>query len=272
MTTALTGLAGSNPSTTSSAYVYGGGATNVLTTSTTSYSYTPDTWSSNTSLPSPSRIFAYGLAISGLCYSWAGATSIITNTYTAQNDQMTPGSPSTWATKTAVTNALESPAATFIGAKGYSFCGFQNVAGTVTPETYNYEYTPSGDSWATKTAYPGAARGAGTAWTLTDTSGVTDTAYMIDGAAGGALATANQAYVVDTWASQAAPPQTDSNAGKAAEWHGGNSLSCAGPGWITGGLESSNAKSAAHLEYVPNAWTTRTNVTTGSYASLGVPA
>lgn len=256
-------MGAATPTTTSSAYFYGGGTTDISFFSTTLTSYTPDAWTSDTSMPTPARNGSASLAISGLCYSWGGITAVgLSETDTAQNDQLTPGSPSTWATKTAVTAALGFAAATLIGSKGYNFCGHKVVGGSLVNQTTNFEYTPSGDSWATKTAYPSTARTGLSAWTISSV------AYAIDGGAN--LVPILESYTVDTWASQATPPTAEPT--DAAQYHGGASIDASSVGWVTGGLNANSTVSSKHSEYTPNAWSTRTASTVALYYASGAIA
>src|SRR5262249_47355122 len=204
--------------------------------------YASDAWASETAMPSPGRWRSAGVAISSLCYNWSGWNS--SNVPQSQNDQMTPGSPSTWATKTAVTAARGNAAATFISAKGYHFGGDDS---TPTQQRTNYEYDPSGDSWATKTQLPTPARNGMACFTLSGT------AYVIDG--GATINPQNDSYTVDTWVNKTAPPSTDKR-----QYLSGASVEAAGVGYITGGLKPTGATVATHEEYVPDTWTSRANL------------
>lgn len=232
-------MAGSTPTSTGSCYKYGGLDSNAPFWLTQADSYAPDTWTSQTAMPTPGRYRASGCAISSLCYSMGGWNSA--NTALSQNDQMTPGSPSTWATKTAMTQARANGAATYIAAKGYFFCG--DNASTAQTQT-TYEYDPSGNSWATKTSCPTPARNGMAGFTISGT------AYIFDGGAG--IAAVTDSYIVDTWTARTTPPDNTSR-----QFLSGAANDSGGVGYITGGLLQNGTTVATHQEYVPDTWATR---------------
>ncbi len=248
LSSARDSMAGSTPTTSSSTYTYGG-ITNVALAITQSDSYTPDAWSTNTAMPT-GVYSAAGVAISSLCYSWGGwNASTVTQSV---NQQMTPGSPSTWATKTAMTAARAEATASAISTKGY------NIEGSATT---NYEYDPSGNSWATKTACPAPAKSGLSSFTISGTI------YVMYGSPdAGTLR--NDSYVVDTWSTAATPPGT---AGTARYRAGSAALDASSVGWVTGGQIASSSTNL-HSEYTPNAWSARTVVTTGTTHPTGAIA
>jgi hypothetical protein len=239
---AIDSMAGATPSTTGAAYKYGGICAVSPFWLTQADSYAPDTWTSQTAMPNPGRYRASGCAISGLCYSMAGWNSA--NAALSQNDQMTPGSPSTWATKTPLTQARANGAATYISMKGYFFCG-DNSTPTQTQTTY--EYDPVGNSWATKTSSPTPPRNGMSCFTISGT------AYVIDG--GPTIGRQTDGYTVDTWVNKLATPGTGTR-----QFSCGASADAAGVGYTTGGLKTTGATLAEHDEYVPNTWTARANL------------
>lgn len=242
--------AASTPTTTSSLYVYGGTDGSVLLTRSDSYDST-DTWSTNTAIPSPARKGAGGVAISSLSYSWGGQTTVASPfTATTQNDQMTPGSPSTWTTKTAMTAAKDTFAAAPISSKGYAVCGAASGGSAVNT---NYEYNPSGDSWATKTACPAPAKSGVAGFSISGT------VYVMYGSPD--TTRRNDGYVVDSWSSFATAPTL------ACQWPGSASIDASSVGWTTGGLSLTGPfpTIAQHEEYTPNAWSTRTNIPTATH-------
>jgi hypothetical protein len=239
---AVEALAGATPTTSGPLYVYGGISSSSPFFLTRSDSYLPDAWSTNTAMPGSAVWAAAGCAIAGLCYSFGGNDSAsVPQTQTAQ---MTPGSPSTWAARTGMTQARGHGGATYIGSKGYHFGG-DNASGTQT--STNYEYDPSGDSWATKTAVPNPAVDGMAVFTIAGH------AYVIDG--GNIAVAQNNSYVVDTWTVQAAPPSA-----ALRQYVAGASDDAGGVGRITGGLVHTGATVATHEEYVPNTWATRANL------------
>jgi len=241
------------PSITSAAYLYGGDSSTSPFFLSRTDNYTPDSWATDTAMPTPARFAQASVAISTLCYSWGGKNS--GGSVQSQNDQMTPGSPSTWATKTAVTVALAFAAATYIGAKGYNFCGAGSTGASVQT---NYEYDPSGNSWTTKTSSPSSARNGAAAFTIAGT------AYLIDG--GAAITRRNDSYVVNTWTTKTQPLSPD------RQYPGGASLDSSGVGWLTGGLLQSGSYISTHDEYVPDSWTNRTASTTTLCYTAATPA
>lgn len=241
------------PSTTSAAYVYGGASSTTPFFLTRTDSYTPDGWSTDTAMPTPARFAQASLAISGLCYCWGGKNS--SSVTQPQNDQLTPGSPSTWATKTSVTAALAFAVGTYIGTKGYNFGGALSTGASVQT---NYEYNPSGNSWATKASLPTPARNGAAAFTISGT------AYLIDG--GPVVTRRNDSYVVDTWTTKTQPLSPD------RQYPGGASIDAGGVGWITGGLLQSGSYISTHDEYVPDSWTNRTACTTTLCYTAATPA
>ncbi len=239
---AIDSMAGATPTTTGPCYKYGGICAVSPFWLTQTDSYAPDAWTSQTAMPSPGRYRASGCAISGLCYSIAGWNS--SNLPLSQNDQMTPGSPATWATKTAMIQTRANGVATYIAAKGYFFCG-DNSTPTQTQTTY--EYDPSGNSWATKSSCPSPARDGMAAFTISGT------AYIFDGGAG--IAEVTDAYVVDTWTAKTKPPDNVSR-----QFVAGAAFDSAGVGYISGGLLTTGATVATHQQYVPDTWTSRANL------------
>ncbi len=241
LSSARDSMAASTPTTTSSLYTYGGVSNAAFLTQSDSYANT-DTWSTNTAMPTPARYRSAGVAISSLCYNWGGWNS--SNVAQSQNDQMTPGSPSTWATKTAMTLANTNAKAANISAKGYNICGANAANANVAT---NYEYDPTGNSWATKTACPAPAKNGLAGFSISGTIyvmyGTPDTTRRNDG------------YVVDTWSSYATAPGASLVAYPASYGIDASSV-----GWATGGTHDGISSIADHVEYVPNAWATRTNI------------
>ena len=221
-----------------------GGVSNTAFLTQSSDSYVPDTWSTNTgNASSPARRgWQAGLAVSSKCYQFGGWNS--SNIPQSQNDQMTSGSPATWATKTPMPQARANAGTTSLGAKGYNFGG-DNSSPTQT--NTNYEYDPAGDSWATKTAYPATNVDALAAFTFNGT------AYAALGFPSGAVL---KSYIVDAWTSKAAPSTT------VTAFATGASIDASNVGWVTGGNVSSTASSDQHLEYVVDTWTIRAVIPT----------
>src|SRR5262249_38721255 len=194
-----------------------------------------------TAMPSPGRYRSAGVAISALCYSWGGWNS--SNVPQSQNDQMTPGSPATWTTRTAITASRANSAASSISTKGYNFCGDD---ATPAQQRTNYEYDPTGNSWATKTQSPTPARDGMACFTISGK------AYIIDG--GATINPQNDNYVVDTWTNKTAPPSAAKR-----QFLSGASNDAAGTGYITGGLQPTGATVATHEEHCPRTWTSCAN-------------
>jgi len=234
--------AAQTPSTSGAAFIYGGvNSINILTRLDT---YTPDAWTADTAMPSPARSLHTGCVISGKAYSWAGLQ--LGNITTSQNDQCTPGSPSTWVTKTACLTLRSNGAASYIGSKGYFFGGDNS---TITNQVKtNEEYDPAGDSWTTKASTPlGALARNGQA-----SFSINSVAYMIDG--GPTVLNENQSYTVDAWVAKSTPLTP------ARQYPAGNSLDASLVGWITGGGTNATNWIATHEEYTPDSWTNRTNL------------
>jgi hypothetical protein len=150
-----------------------------------------------------------------------------------------------WTTKTALIAARANAAASYIGAKGYLFCG-DNAVPTQTNNTF--EYDPVGNSWATKSNFP-SSEDALNGWTLSGTI------YANLGFPGGKL---QKTYIVDAW-SAGINPSTAASASFAC----GSSLdNASNVGYFTGGNLTSTSSSTQHLDFVPTSWTTRTAIPT----------
>jgi hypothetical protein len=242
LSAAIDSMAGATPTSTGPSYKYGGISSNPPFWLTQCDSYSPDVWTAQTAMPSPGLYRHSGYALSGLCYCVAGWNS--SNVAQSSNNQMTPGSPATWTSKTAVPQARANAAATYIASKGYFFCG-DNSTPTQTQTTY--EYDPSGNSWATKSNCPSPSRDGMACFTISGT------AYIFDGGPG--VASVTDAYVVDTWTAKTHPPDNASR-----QFVGGASFDSAGVGYITGGLLTGGATAATHQQYVPDTWASRANL------------
>ncbi|HEY3966795.1 MAG TPA: hypothetical protein VGM05_19690 [Planctomycetaceae bacterium] len=243
-------MSSATPTSPNPAYTYGG--VNNAAFLTQSDSYVPDNWSTNTAMPSPARQRQAGLAVSSKCYQFGGWNS--SNVAQSQNDEMTPGSPSTWATRTAMTQARANAGTTYIGAKGYNFGGDNT---TPTQTNTNFEYDPVGDSWATKAAYPTTSVDALVAFTFNST------AYAALGFPSGAVL---KSYVVDAWTSKVSPSTT------VTSFAAGASIDASNVGWVTGGTVSSIASSDQHIEYVVDTWTNRAAIPTRIQNGAASPA
>jgi len=251
LSSARDSMAASTPSVGGSAYTYGGVSNSAFLTQ--SDSYAPDTWSTNTAMSSPSRYRSAGVAISSLAYSWGGWNS--SNVTQSRNDQMTPGSPSSWTTKSAMIAARSNSVAAAIGANGYNVCGADSSnANTAT----NYQYSPSGDAWTTKTACPAPAKNGLAGFSISGvmyvTYGAPDTTRRNDG------------YVVDTWSSFATAP------GALTQYLASASIDASGVGWATGGTTNGATALVQHSEFVPNAWASRTGIPQAVINAVGSPA
>jgi hypothetical protein len=243
------------PSSPNPLYVFGGDSSTSPFFLQRCDHYVPDTWATDTSTTVAARYGVASCSISGNCYSWGGKNSAGTRQNT--NEQLTPGSPSTWTAKATVTVALYFAAATYIGSKGYNFAGSNT---TPADTNGNYEFTPGGNSWATKTAVPSTARSGHSCFTI---AGV---AYNVWG--GALVVNRNDSYVVDTWTAKAAPP-TYSNA---RQYPSHASIDSSGVAWVTGGLKNTGALLADHSEYAPDTWTSRTTLTSTQSWGSSSPA
>jgi hypothetical protein len=217
--------------------------------------YVPDTWTGDTSTNVAARFGLGSCAISGLCYSWGGKNSGGTRQNT--NEQLTPGSPSTWATKATLTVALYWAAASYISGKGYNIGGNNSTPADVNT---NYEYDPSGNSWATKTAIPSTARNAQACFTISGTI------YNVWG--GGLVINRNDSYVVDTWTAKSVP----TNYANGRQYASHASIDASGVAWVTGGLKNTGALLNNHDEYVPDTWSGRTALSVSVEMSSASPA
>jgi hypothetical protein len=253
MTAGNFAFAGSTPSTTSAGFLY---PVPVSSPFRDTLSYLLDAFTTDTSMPSPGREYNAGCAIGGNCYSfggWNGGT-----TYYSQNDQLTPGSPSTWATKTAMPDLRGRGGAATIGAKGYHAVGEHLVTGVTAQTRTMYEYNPSGDSWATKMNSPTPARNSPAAFAISGTM------YVVDG--GPSISIRNDSYVVDTWTTKGTPLGSGIRQSPA-----GASVEDQGTAWITGYITGAGTRSANHDEYVPDIWTNKTNVATTMEGAVATP-
>lgn len=253
MTAGSFAFAGATPSTTSAGYLY---PVPVATPFRNTLSYLLDAFTTDTSMPSPGREYNAGCAVSGLCYSFGGWNGA--STYFSQNDQLTPGAPSTWTTQTSMPDLRGRGAAAAIGAKGYHFAGQHLVGATTTQTQTTYEYDPAGNSWATKTNCPSPARNSPAAFTISSR------AYVIDG--GPAITVRNDSYVVDTWTTKGTPLGSGTRQSPA-----GAAIDAQGVGWITGFINSGGTRSANHDEYSPDVWTNRTNVPSTMDSAVATP-
>jgi hypothetical protein len=223
----------STPSLSAGIYIYGG-ADNVNNPTSRSDSYLVDAWSTNTAQPAVRKDGA-SAAVSGLSYLWGG------NGVSATNYQMTPGSPSTWATKTAMTAARDFNRGSTDNSYGYSIAGGDNVG---TRTTTNYQYNPSLDTWATKTAWPQTASNSPAALSISGTIYVSYGDQMVT--------PKNDSYVIDTWTSRASPPNGNL-------WFSACSgVSTLGAGFVTGGMDGLLVNHNYHSEYTPDSWTSKT--------------
>jgi hypothetical protein len=245
MSSARYWMGSATPTTAGSAYTFGGlDATSFLSRSD-NYSGTGDAWATDTAMPTKRYdSTCSGIAISSLGYNFGGTDDA--GTILSLNYQLTPGTPSgsSWATKTAMPAARSNGAAGYIAAFGYFFGGFS--AGPTQQKT-TYRYDASGDSWTTKTNYPTTARDSQSAMSLSSA------VYVVNGSPTN-LPKINYQYVDDAWTLMATPPNG------AFDMPCGAGIDAATVGWQTGGNNSLGSSQGMHIEYTPNAWSTRTNL------------
>jgi hypothetical protein len=234
------GLAAATPASPGSAFVFGGVSNVAFLTECDGY--TPDTWTTESSMPMNQRHRAAGCSISGKCYSMGGWNS--SNVAQTWHDQYDPRA-NTWTSKAALTAARANGAASYIGSKGYYFCG-DNTTPTQTNNTF--EYDPAGDSWATKSSFP-SNEDALNGWTLSGTI------YANLGFPGGKL---QKAYIVDAWSAGTNP----STAATASYACGASLDNASNVGYFTGGNLTGTSSSTQHFDFVPLTWTSRIAVPT----------
>ncbi len=217
----------------------------------------PDSWATNfTAMSSPSRYRSAGVAISSLAYSWGGWNS--SNVTQSRNDQMTPGTPSTWTTKSAMIGARSNSVAAAIGAKGYNLCGADSS--NANSATRTSEYNPPGD--AVEQQRPGLLSPAPAKNGPRQLLSIAGVMYVTYGAPD--TTRRNDGYVVDTWSSFATAP------GALTQYPASASIDSSGVGWATGGTTNGTTSLTQHSEFVPNAWASRTgtpNAITNATAS-----
>lgn len=258
LSTARYWMGSTTPTTTSSAYTFGGLDATTFLSRTDNYTESGNTWATDTAM-STQRYDSdcSTAAINSLGYNWGGTDN--SGTILSLNYQLTPGTPSSssWATKTAMTAARSNGAADYIGTQfGYFFGGFS--AGP-TQQLTTYRYDTSGNSWSTKTNYPATARDSQSCMSLSSAI------YVVNGSPTN-LPKINYQYVDDAWTLMATPPNG------AFDMPCGRGIDAAGAGWQTGGNDSLGNSQQMHIEYTPNAWSTRTNIPTAIGHGAATPA
>ncbi len=125
----------------SSGYIYGGNQLQGCS------EYTPDTWTTKSDMPLPGRQYLAASTIGSSGYIYGGATP-----YIQDCDEYTPD---TWVSKTDMpAPARGNLAASTIGDSGYVYGG--NIgSGSSDSCTDCDEYTPSNNTWISKTDIPG---------------------------------------------------------------------------------------------------------------------
>lgn len=256
--------------------------------------YETDAWTSKVDAPTPGRYFLGAATVSQIAYLFAGV-STASPFYLTENQSYVQ-STDVFTTKTAITAHRSNMAGMSIDGKVYSMAGLDDT-GTTNTQTA-YQYTPSSDAWATKTACPSPARRscrgyeitakgyvvcgfgtvelkdndqydpAGDSWTGkadVDTSGTDQranhAAYAID--AKGYLTHGIVAGVrlneVAEYNAGADSWTALVNSTTAREQSYGASLGGTAPGYTTGGIAAGGTASLKHDEFTPTAWTSRTD-------------
>lgn len=268
-------------------YFYGASQSNVPYRDTDKYEV--DTWTSKTDAPADARSYAAGASVDAIAYIMGGGSLTAT---LAENISYVQSS-DTFTTKTAMSAARMYGYGVGIDSYAYHMAGYNS---SFTKTRTAYQYSPSGNSWATKTDMPTPARTEGAA-AATGGKG-----YVFGGADGAAAIADNDEYDPsgDSWASKTDMPSparlghigwtidgivyscTGVNLGTyyrtvdyytpgSDTWSSGPNISGTArrngagtapggtsPGYVSGGLQSSGTLLSAHESYTPSTWTART--------------
>lgn len=269
-------------------YFYGATGTGASIRDTDKYEI--DTWTSKTDAPADARTYSTAASVEAIAYVIGGGSAVAVLSDTISYVQSTD----TFTSKAALTAARMYSCAAGVDGKVYAFSGYDS---TTTKVRTTYEYTPSSNSWATKTDIPTPAR------TESAAAGVGTKAYVYGGSGTGAISD-NDEYdtASDTWTSKTDLPTPArlahvgwsidglvySCAGFAAGTHYSdvdkydptnntwssltdmtsaarrNAAGCTpggtSPGFVTGGSGSAFTASQTHESFTPSAWTTQTDM------------
>ena len=260
--------------------------------------YEIDTWTSKTDAPADGRSYAAAASIDAIAYIMGGGSAVATldqnNSYVHSTD--------TFTTKTAITASRMFLYGVGIDGKAYAIAGYDS---TVTKVSTTYQYTPSFNSWATKTAIPTPARTEGAAAAI-------GTKGYVYGGAGTAVLSDNDQYDSgsDAWTAKADLPSparaanvgwtidglaysccgfnlgthykdVDEYSPSGDSWTGTtdingtarrNSAGCApgnsSPGFVTAGSGAAFTASQDHESFTPSSWTTQTSMPTPARTQL----
>jgi hypothetical protein len=204
-------------------------------------SYVVDSWTSKTDGPTPARTFLGSGTVDGIAYVFGGASS---TAFLTDNESYVL-STDTFTSKAAMTSSRWAMATFFNATHVYSVTGYDNTA---TQTRTVYQYSPSGNSWATKTDTPTPARVEAAGFMLAK-------GYCVGGGGGGTPLGDTDQYdtSADSWTSK-----TNINASRLA--HGGFALD--GYGYILLGdkLFGTFADDAEKYDETANTWTTGSTI------------
>lgn len=271
-------------------YFYGRTGVGVLLRDTDKYEI--DVWTSKTDAPADARSYAAVASVDAIAYILGGGSSLgalsETISYVHSSDAFT--------SKNAMPLERMYLYGVGIDGKAYAIAGYDS---TVTKVRTTYQYTPSSNSWSTKTDIPTPARTEGA-------SAVIGTSGYVYGGAGVGSITDNDKYDsgADSWTSKADLP-TPARVGNMGWSIDGLAYSCVGfnlgthykdvdeynpgtdawtgitdingtarrnaagcapggaaPGFVTAGSGSAFTASQDHESFTPSAWTTQTTMPT----------
>jgi hypothetical protein len=224
-------------------------------------SYVVDSWTSKTDGATPARSTPQTGTVEGVAYIYGGSGSV-SPFYFVDNDAYV-FSTDTFTAKTDMSAARWFGAGFAAALKCYASYGYDN---TTTRTQTNYEYSPSADSWATKTSGPNPVRSGPSSFVISDNG------YVIGGGdASGNFLKDNDQYATgsDAWTSK-----TDMGTARSTP----GAFTIDGTGWALMGFSTGSVMVGTTESYDAsgNAWTagnsiggTRDKRYRGASASLG---
>ena len=224
---------GEDESEFSVSYLFGGyKSSNVVDTDM----YDPDTWTTKTDMPSPSRRANNSFSLNYNAYVVGGYST----TALADNDEYTFSS-DTWASKTDCTVSVFRNVCFSAASKGYTVTGSDSSGADLSQNTY--AYTQNVDSWSLRVSPPSRNLSAGTS--------VLDKGYVFGGNSGGYLSQSLRFTPTDTWEAMTNLPGTARQSLSACN--------VADKIYVTGGNDNSDVQDCCEFD-VSDTWTTKTSM------------
>lgn len=224
----------------------GSGASGAEFSDNDQFKTSSEVWSSKTSLPGEKRTTHGTVNVGGTVFNFAGQGE--TTSFLDDNDSYVID---TWTSKTAVPLARNDVSVGVIG--DYAYCISGMYTSPVVYTDQNEEYSPTGDSWATKTVMPTPVRRASSMQFSID-----DGVFECCGSNAGNLSDVDKYESSgDAWAAKA-----DSPTGRAA----GAGLWIEDKGYLVGGTSGTLV-----TQYDPSgdSWATKTSISHSSVAGRG---